>query len=159
MSQLLVLEALDPDSDITMYINSPGGSMTALSAIVDTMEYIGPDVATVCLGQAASAAAVILAAGAPGKRAALPNARVMIHQPATEGTRGQASDIEIQAAEIFRMRTWLENSLAGYTGQAIDVVRQDVERDKFLTGQQALDYGIVDMILPSRKKARMLRAA
>lgn len=159
MSQLLVLEALDPDSDITMYINSPGGSMTALSAIVDTMEYIGPDVATVCLGQAASAAAVILAAGAPGKRAALPNARVMIHQPATEGTRGQASDIEIQAAEIFRMRAWLENSLAGYTGQAIDVVRQDVERDKFLTGQQALDYGIVDMILPSRKKARMLRAA
>jgi ATP-dependent Clp protease protease subunit len=159
MSQLLVLEALDPDSDITMYINSPGGSMTALSAIVDTMEYIGPDVATVCLGQAASAAAVILAAGAPGKRAALPNARVMIHQPATEGTRGQASDIEIQAAEIFRMRAWLENSLAGYTGQDIDVVRQDVERDKFLTGQQALDYGIVDMILPSRKKARMLRAA
>lgn len=159
MSQLLVLEALDPDSDITMYINSPGGSMTALSAIVDTMEYIGPDVATVCLGQAASAAAVILAAGAPGKRAALPNARVMIHQPATEGTRGQASDIEIQAAEILRMRAWLENSLAGYTGQDIDVVRQDVERDKFLTGQQALDYGIVDMILPSRKKARMLRAA
>jgi len=110
MAQLLVLEGLDPDRDITMYINSPGGSFTSLMAIYDTMQYVRPDVRTVCLGQAASAAAVLLAAGAPGKRAALPNARVLIHQPATEGARGQVSDLEIQAAEIQRMRTLMEET-------------------------------------------------
>lgn len=123
MAQLLVLEGLDPDRDITMYINSPGGSFTSLMAIYDTMQYVRPDVRTVCLGQAASAAAVLLAAGAPGKRAALPNARVLIHQPATEGARGQVSDLEIQAAEIQRMRTLMEETLARHTGRSAEQIR------------------------------------
>ena len=123
MAQLLVLEGLDPDRDITMYINSPGGSFTSLMAIYDTMQYVRPDVRTVCLGQAASAAAVLLAAGAPGKRAALPNARVLIHQPATEGARGQVSDLEIQAKEIQRMRTLMEETLARHTGRSAEQIR------------------------------------
>ena len=151
MAQLLVLEGLDPDRDITMYINSPGGSFTSLMAIYDTMQYVRPDVRTVCLGQAASAAAVLLAAGAPGKRAALPNARVLIHQPATEGARGQVSDLEIQAAEIQRMRTLMEETLARHTGRSAEQISEDTDRDKILTAQEALEYGIIDQVFGYRK--------
>jgi ATP-dependent Clp protease protease subunit len=152
MAQLLVLESQDPDRDITLYINSPGGSFTALTAIYDTMQYIKPQIQTVCLGQAASAAAVLLAAGAPGKRLALPNARVLIHQPAMEGGGyAQASDIEIHAAELIRMREWLEETIAHHSGQPVDRVRADIERDKILTAEQAKDYGLVDQVLASRK--------
>ena len=150
MAQLLVLEGLDPDRDITMYINSPGGSFTSLMAIYDTMQYVRPDVRTVCLGQAASAAAVLLAAG-PGKRAALPNARVLIHQPATEGARGQVSDLEIQAAEIQRMRTLMEETLARHTGRSAEQISEDTDRDKILTAQEALEYGIIDQVFDYRK--------
>lgn len=154
MAQLLVLESQDPDRDITMYINSPGGSFTALTAIYDTMQYIKPQIQTVCLGQAASAAAVLLAAGAPGKRLALPNARVLIHQPATGGAgQGQASDIEIQAREIMRMRDWLEVTLAKHTGKEIAKVHQDIDRDTFLTAQEAKDYGLIDQVLTTRKSS------
>ncbi|MDY2941965.1 MAG: ATP-dependent Clp protease proteolytic subunit [Varibaculum sp.] len=151
MAQLLVLESMDPDSPITMYINSPGGSLTALTAIYDTMQYIKPQIQTVCLGQAASAAAVLLAAGAPGRRLMLPNARVLIHQPAMQGMQGQATDIEIVATEIERMRIWLEETLAKHTGKDVAQVRQDIDRDKILTATEALDYGIVDQVLDSRK--------
>jgi ATP-dependent Clp protease protease subunit len=152
MAQLLVLESTDPDRDIVLYINSPGGSFTALTAIYDTMQYIKPHITTVCLGQAASAAAVLLAAGSPGKRLALPNARVLIHQPAMEGGGyAQASDIEIHANELIRMREWLELTIAHHTGRDIELVRKDIERDKILTAQQALEYGIVDQVLASRK--------
>ena len=151
MAQLLVLEGLDPDRDITMYINSPGGSFTSLMAIYDTMQYVRPDVRTVCLGQAASAAAVLLAAGAPGKRAALPNTRVLIQQPATEGARGQVSDLEIQAAEIQRMRTLMEETLARHTGRSAEQISEDTDRDKILTAQEALEYGIIDQVFDYRK--------
>ncbi|GAA5519578.1 ATP-dependent Clp protease proteolytic subunit 2 [Demequina sediminis] len=152
MAQLLVLESQDPDRLITLYINSPGGSQTALTAIYDTMQYIKPEVQTVCLGQAASAAAVLLAAGTPGKRLALPNARVMIHQPRIEGgARAQASDIEIYAEEMLRMREWLENTLAFHSGQKPEKVREDIERDTFLSAEQAREYGLVDQVLESRK--------
>ena len=154
MAQLLVLESQDPDRLIKIYINSPGGSQTALTAIYDTMQYVKPEIQTVCLGQAASAAAVLLAAGTPGKRLALPNARVMIHQPRIEGgARAQASDIEIYAEEMLRMRDWLENTLALHTGQTPEKVREDIERDTFLSAQQAKDYGLVDEVLESRKGA------
>lgn len=151
MAQLLVLEGMDPDRDITMYINSPGGSFTALMAIYDTMQYVRPDVQTVCLGQAASAAAVLLAAGAPGKRAALPNARVLIHQPATQGTQGQVSDLEIQAAEIERMRKLMETTLSQHTGKTPEQIRIDTDRDKILTAEGALEYGIIDQVFDYRK--------
>ncbi|OZM74233.1 ATP-dependent Clp protease proteolytic subunit [Amycolatopsis antarctica] len=151
MVQLLHLEHEDPDRDITIYINSPGGSFTALMAIYDTMQYVRPDIATMCIGQAASAAAVLLAAGTPGKRMALPNARVLIHQPATEGTYGQVSDLEIQAAEIQRVRKLMETTLAKHTTQTEEQVRRDVERDKILTAAQAQEYGIIDQVLPYRK--------
>lgn len=151
MAQLLVLEGLDPDRDITMYINSPGGSFTSLMAIYDTMQYVRPDVRTVCLGQAASAAAVLLSAGAPGKRAALPNARVLIHQPSTGGIQGQVSDLEIQAAEIERMRTLMEETLARHTGKSAEQIRIDTDRDKILTAKEAVDYGIVDQVFEYRK--------
>ena len=152
MAQLLVLESQDPDRDITLYINSPGGSQTALTAIYDTMMYIKPQIQTVCLGQAASAAAVLLSAGAPGKRLALPNARGMIHQPSIEGgERAQASDIAIYAEEMVKMREWLENTLAHHTGQKPEKIREDIERDRFLTAQEAKDYGLVDQVLLSRK--------
>ena len=151
MAQLLVLEGQDPDRDITMYINSPGGSFTSLMAIYDTMQYVRPDIVTVCLGQAASAAAVLLAAGTKGKRAALPNARVLIHQPATGGIQGQVSDLEIQAAEISRVRKLMEATLAKHTGKSEEQVRLDVERDKILTAVEAKEYGIVDEIIQSRK--------
>ncbi len=153
MAQLLVLESQDPDSLITMYINSPGGSFTALTAIYDTMQYIKPQVQTVCLGQAASAAAVLLAAGSPGKRLALPNARVLIHQPAMEGVQGQASDIQIVADEIDRMRLWLEETLATHSGTPVEQIRRDIERDKILTAAQAKEYGLIDQVLASRKGA------
>ena len=151
MSQLLVLESQDPERDIVMYINSPGGSFTALTAIYDTMMYIRPQIQTVCLGQASSAAAILLMAGQFGKRLALPNARVMIHQPSSSGERGQASDIEIQAAEALRIRSWLEETIAFHTGQKVAKVSKDIERDKFLTAQEALDYGLIDQVLESRK--------
>ena len=151
MAQLLVLEGQDPDRDITMYINSPGGSFTALMAIYDTMQYVRPDVQTVCLGQAASAAAVLLAAGAPGKRAALPNARVLIHQPATGGVQGQVSDLEIQAQEIERMRKLMEETLARHTGRPAEQIRLDTDRDKILTASEAVDYGIIDQVFDYRK--------
>ena len=151
MAQLLVLESTDPDRDIILYINSPGGSFTALTAIYDTMQYIKPEIQTVCLGQAASAAAVLLASGAPGKRLALPNARVLIHQPAIEGGYAQASDIEIHANELLRMREWLEGTIARHSGQDPEQVRLDIERDKILTAQQAKEYGLVDQVLESRK--------
>lgn len=151
MAQLLVLESQDPDSLITMYINSPGGSFTTLTAIYDTMQYIRPQIQTVCLGQAASAAAVLLAAGSPGKRLALPNARVLIHQPAMEGMQGQASDIQIVADEIDRMRLWLEEVLAQHSGTPVEQVRRDIERDKILTAVQAKEYGLIDQVLESRK--------
>lgn len=152
MAQLLVLEAQDPDRDITMYINSPGGSFTAMTAIYDTMQYIRPEIQTVCLGQAASAASVLLAAGTPGKRLALPNARVLIHQPALAGQQGgQASDIEIHANEVMRMRTWLEDTLALHSGKDSAKVNKDIERDKILTAKDALDYGLIDQVLESRK--------
>lgn len=151
MAQLLVLESQDPDSLITMYINSPGGSFTAMTAIYDTMQYIKPQIQTVCLGQAASAAAILLAAGDPGRRLALPNARVLLHQPSIEGMRGQASDIEIVAEEIERMRSWLENTLALHCHKEAQEVRKDIDRDKILTAQQALEYGLVDQVLMPRK--------
>ncbi|MBM7025001.1 ATP-dependent Clp protease proteolytic subunit [Clavibacter zhangzhiyongii] len=152
MAQLLVLESMDPDRDIVMYINSPGGSFTAMTAIYDTMQYVSPQIQTVCLGQAASAAAVLLAGGAPGKRLALPNARVLIHQPATgESSGGQASDIEIQAAEIMRMRSWLEDTLASHTNRDREQINRDIERDKILGANEALEYGLIDQVLTSRK--------
>ncbi|MBO1804785.1 ATP-dependent Clp protease proteolytic subunit [Leucobacter ruminantium] len=152
MAQLLVLESQDPERDITMYINSPGGSFTAMTAIYDTMQYIRPHVQTVCLGQAASAAAVLLAGGTPGKRLALPNARVLIHQPSTgQAGHGQASDIEIQAREIMRMREWLEETLAKHSKRTPEEVNRDIDRDKILSAQEALEYGLVDQVLTSRK--------
>jgi ATP-dependent Clp protease, protease subunit len=154
MAQLLVLESQEPNRDIIMYINSPGGSFTAMTAIYDTMQYVTSQIQTVCLGQAASAAAVLLAAGAPGKRLALPNARVLIHQPAMEGGNyAQASDIEIHANELIRMREWLEATLALHAGRDEAEVRKDIERDKILSAQQAVDYGLVDRVLESRKAA------
>ena len=159
MAQLLTLEGTDPDRDIIMYINSPGGSFTAMTAIYDTMQYVRPDIQTVCLGQAASAAAILLAAGTDGKRMALPNSRIIIHQPATEGGYGQGSDIEIQAREIMRMRTQLEDMLAQHSRQPVEKVRKDIDRDKIMTAEEAKEYGIVDTILTSRKKGLLAAAA
>ncbi len=155
MAQLLSLESMDPDRDIQIYINSPGGSFTALTAIYDTMQFVKPDIQTVCMGQAASAAAILLGAGAPGKRLALPNSRILIHQPYTEGTYGQASDIEIQANEILRMRSLLERMISDHTGRSIEDVGRDIERDKILTAEAAVEYGLVDQVLGSRKTSLM----
>ncbi len=151
MAQLLCLQSMDPERPISIYINSPGGSFTALTAIYDTMRYIKPDVQTICLGQAASAAAVLLAAGTKGKRLALPNSRILIHQPATEGGYGQSSDLEIQAREIMRIRGLMEGMLADSTGHSIEKISHDIERDKYLTAEEAVEYGIVDDILTSLK--------
>ena len=151
MAQLLCLQSMDPERPISIYLNSPGGSFTALTAIYDTIRYIKPDVQTVCLGQAASAAAVLLAAGTKGKRLALPNSRILIHQPATEGGYGQSSDLEIQAREILRIRSLMESMLAESTGQSVEKVSRDIERDKYLTAEEAVEYGIVDDILTSLK--------
>ncbi|MEU0744255.1 ATP-dependent Clp protease proteolytic subunit [Streptomyces sp. NPDC006134] len=150
MAQLICLESMDPDRDISMYINSPGGSFTALTAIYDTMQYVKPDIQTVCIGQAASAAAVLLAAGTPGKRMALPHARVLIHQPYSGTTQGQVSDLEIAANEIMRMRDQLETMLAKHSTREVDEISRDIERDKILTAQEALEYGLIDQILTTR---------
>lgn len=152
IAQLLVLESQEPERDILMYINSPGGSFTAMTAIYDTMQYIRPDIQTFVIGQAASAAAVLLAAGTPGKRFALPNSRILIHQPALAGgDYGQASDIEIQANEVLRMRTWLEEAWAKHSGKTAEEVRSDIERDKILGAEEAKEYGLIDEVLTPRK--------
>jgi ATP-dependent Clp protease protease subunit len=158
IAQLMVLESAEPEREITIYINSPGGSFTALAAIYDTMQYVRPDIMTVCMGQAASAAAVLLAAGTPGKRLALPNSRIMIHQPAAEGGYLQGSDIEIQAREILRMRSVMETIIANHTGREIAKVRKDIDRDKILTAPEAKEYGLIDSVLTSRKKTPVLTA-
>jgi ATP-dependent Clp protease protease subunit len=150
IAQLLCLESTDPDRDILIYINSPGGSFTALTAIYDTMSFVRPEIQTYCMGQAASAAAVLLAAGTKGKRFALEHARVLIHQPSGEG-QGQVTDLEIQANEIMRMRIQLEEILAAHTGQTPEQVKLDIERDRILTAAQAKDYGIVDAVISTRK--------
>jgi ATP-dependent Clp protease protease subunit len=150
MAQLLTLESMDSDRDIILYINSPGGSFTALTAIYDTMQFVRPDVMTICLGQAASAAAIILAGGAKGKRYALEHSRILIHQPSSEGG-GQASDIEIQAREIMRMRELLEGMLSKHTIRTPEQVASDIERDKILTAGEAVEYGLIDQVLASRK--------
>lgn len=149
MAQLLTLESMDPDRDIILYINSPGGSFTALTAIYDTMNFVRPDIQTVCLGQAASAAAIILAAGTPEKRFALANSRILIHQPSSEGG-GQASDIEIQAREIMRLRSVLESMLVRHSNRTAEQVGRDIERDKILTAEEAVEYGLVDRVLTNR---------
>jgi ATP-dependent Clp protease, protease subunit len=158
MAQLIHLESEDPDKDISLYINSPGGEITALMAIYDTMQYIKPALQTICIGQAASAAAVLLAAGAPGKRYALPHARILIHQP-HGGASGQAVDIEIQAKEILRMRQLLDQILAHHTGQTVDKVRNDTDRDFIMSADEAKGYGIVDEILTNRELASVAAAA
>jgi len=153
MAQLLTLESMDPDRDIMMYINSPGGSFTALTAIYDTMQFVRPDVMTICLGQAASAAAVLLAGGTAGKRYALEHSRILIHQPYSEGG-GQGSDIEIQAREVMRMRTLLEEMLAKHSLRPKEEIAKDIERDKILTSAEAVEYGLIDQILASRKASK-----
>jgi len=154
MAQMLHLESEDPDKDIALYINSPGGSITSLFAIYDTMNYIRPDVTTICMGQAASAAAVLLAAGAKGKRFALPHSRILLHQP-SGGAQGQASDIEVVAREILRMRDLLNELLADATGQTAEKIGDDTDRDFVLTAEMAKDYGIVDEIIEARSRTEM----
>ena len=149
IAQLLFLEADDPESDIHLYVNSPGGSVTSGLAIYDTMQYIKPEVSTLCVGQAASMAAWLLAAGAKGKRFALPHARIMIHQP-LGGVQGQATDIDIQAREILRLREQLNNVLVKHTGQSLKRIEKDTDRDLFMTGKQAVEYGIVDEVIVTR---------
>ncbi len=158
MAQLLHLESEDPDKDINLYINSPGGDITALFAIYDTMQYVKPDVSTIVMGQAASAAAVLLLAGAPGKRYALPHSRVLLHQP-HGGAQGQAVDIEIQAKEIIRYRQLLDQLIAEHTGQPLEKVGKDTDRDYILTSQEAVEYGVVDEVITSRKLKPELAAA
>jgi ATP-dependent Clp protease protease subunit len=153
MAQLLTLESIDPDRDISIYINSPGGSLTAMTAIYDTMQFVKPEIQTVCIGQAALAAAVLLAAGTPGKRAALPSSRILIHQPDTEGTQGTGSDLEIQAREIMRMRELIEELLARHSGRTTEAVSRDIERDKILTAEEARTYGLIDDVFTSRRRS------
>jgi ATP-dependent Clp protease protease subunit len=150
-AQLLFLEAEDPDKDVQLYINSPGGVVTAGMAIYDTMQFIRPDVATICVGQAASVAALLLSAGTPGKRFALPNSRVLIHQPTMGGLSGQATDIDIHAREILRIRANLNELMAKHTGQPLEKIERDVERDFWMGAQQAREYGIVDEIIYKHK--------
>ncbi len=150
-AQLLFLEAEDPDKDISLYINSPGGSISAGMAIYDTMQFIRPDVTTICVGQAASMGALLLAAGTPGKRFALPNSRILIHQPSMSGLAGQATDIDIHAREILRLRESMNQILARHTSQNIERIQKDVERDYIMTADQAKEYGIVDQVI-SRKE-------
>lgn len=151
-AQLLHLESESPDKDINIYINSPGGDITALFAIYDTMQFVKPDIMTICFGQAASAAAVLLAAGTPGKRLALPHARVLIHQPYA-GAQGQATDIELAAKEILRMRTLLEELLAGHTGQTVEKIHRDTDRDFVMSAEEAKEYGIIDEVISARELA------
>jgi len=150
-AQLLVLEHEDPDKPINMYINSPGGSITSLFAIYDVMNYVKPDVQTICMGFAASAAAVLLAAGAPGKRLALPNSRILIHQPHAQGSQGQAADIAIWAEEILRQRAQLNEILAEKTGQTVEKIAKDTDRDNIMGAEQAKAYGLIDDIIEPRK--------
>ncbi len=149
VAQLLFLESEDPDKDIYMYINSPGGVVTAGLAIYDTMQYIKPDVCTICMGQAASMGAFLLAAGAKGKRYALPSSRIMIHQP-LGGFQGQATDIEIHAKEILRLKKYLNEKLAEHTGQPLEKIEQDTERDYFMSAQEAVEYGLIDKVITKR---------
>ena len=149
-AQLLFLESENPDRDISIYINSPGGDINALLAIYDTMQYIRPEIATLCFGQAASAAAVLLAAGTPGKRLALPNARILIHQPYAQSGYAQVSDLEIAANEILRLKSALEHILAAHTGQSIEKISKDTDRDYVLTAAEAKEYGIVDEVIDTR---------
>jgi len=158
MAQLLHLESEDADKDINLYINSPGGEITGLFAIYDTMQFIKPEIATYCMGQAASAAAVLLAAGTKGKRHSLPHARILIHQPYS-GAGGQASDIEIQAKEIMRMRELLEHVLAHHTGQTMEKIRKDTDRDFIMNADEAKDYGIVDEVILTRELAQVPQVA
>jgi ATP-dependent Clp protease protease subunit len=158
IAQLLHLESDDPEKDISVYVNSPGGEITGLFAIYDTMQYIKPDIQTICVGQAASAAAVLLAAGAPGKRFALPHSRILIHQP-HGGAQGQAVDIEIQAKEIVRMRELLDNLLAHHTGQSIEKVSTDTDRDFIMSAPEAKEYGIIDEVITNRELAAVAVAA
>jgi len=153
IAQMLFLEAEDPDKDIALYINSPGGSVTAGMAIYDTMQYIKPDVSTICMGQAASMGALLLAAGAKNKRFALPHARIMIHQP-LGGVQGQATDIDIQAREILRMREELNRILLHHTGQTMEKIQRDTDRDFFMTADQAKEYKIVDEVISSKPTPR-----
>ena len=150
IAQMLFLESQDPDKDISLYINSPGGVITAGLAIYDTMHYIKPSVSTICLGQAASMAAVLLAAGAKGKRLSVPNSRIMIHQP-SGGMEGTAADIEIQTREILRMRSQLNQILSSNTGQPLKRIEKDIERDYFMSAQEALDYGLIDRVFETKK--------
>ena len=150
-AQLLFLEAEDPEKDISLYIHSPGGSITAGMAIYDTMQFVRPDVVTICIGQAASIAALLLCAGAPKKRFALPNSRVLIHQPWMSGLSGQATDIDIHAKEILRMRAVLNNLMSRHTGQALERIEKDVERDFIMTAEQAKDYGLIDEIITKNR--------
>jgi len=149
IAQLLYLESEDPDKDINFYVNSPGGVVTAGMAVYDTMQYIKPDIATLCIGQAASMGAVLLAAGTSGKRYSLPNSRILIHQP-MGGFQGQASDIEIQAREILRLKEKLNQILASHTGQKLDIIQTDTDRDFFMNGEEAKDYGLVDFVITDR---------
>jgi ATP-dependent Clp protease protease subunit len=153
IAQMLFLEAEDPEKDISIYINSPGGSITAGLAILDTMRFVKPDIVTICVGQAASMAAVLLAAGSKGKRFSLPNSRIMIHQPSMQGLAGQATEIDIYAREILRMRETLNKLLAESTGQPIDRVARDVDRDYIMSPEQAMDYGMIDRVISSRELA------
>jgi ATP-dependent Clp protease protease subunit len=150
-AQLLFLEAEDPEKDISLYINSPGGSISAGMAIYDTMQFIRPDVVTICIGQAASMGALLLAAGSPGKRFALPNSRVLIHQPSMSGLAGQATDIDIHAREILRLRESMNAILSHHTGQTIERVQKDVERDYIMTADQAKQYGVVDQVISKKE--------
>ncbi len=150
IAQMLFLESEDPNKDINLYINSPGGTVTAGMAIYDTMQYIKPDLTTICMGQSTSMAALLLAAGAKGKRYALPHARIMIHQP-LGGVQGQATDIDIQAREILKIKETIHNILAKHTGQSIETIRQDTERDFFMSSNDALNYGIIDKVITKRE--------
>jgi ATP-dependent Clp protease protease subunit len=158
IAQLLHLESEDPDKDISIYINSPGGEITGLFAIYDTMQYIKPDIQTICVGQAASAAAVLLGAGAKGKRFALPHARILIHQP-HGGASGQAVDIEIQAKEIIRMRELLDQLIAHHTGQDVEKIARDTDRDFIMSAAEGKDYGIIDEVITNRELAAVATAA
>ena len=150
IAQLLFLEAEDPERDISIYINSPGGSVTAGLAIYDTMNFVRPDISTICIGQAASMAAVVLAAGAPKKRFALPNSRVILHQP-MGGFQGQASDIDIHAREILRIRTRLNEILVKHTGQPLEVIERDCDRDFIMTAESSMEYGVIDQVIHKRE--------
>jgi ATP-dependent Clp protease protease subunit len=157
IAQMLFLESEDPDKDINLYINSPGGSVTAGLAIYDTMQYIRPDISTICMGQATSMGALLLAAGAKGKRYTLPHARVMIHQP-LGGAQGQATDIDIQAKEIMKIKELIHKILVKHTGQTVEKIRHDTERDYFMDAEEAMRYGIVDRIITEREMGKGLKA-